>query len=377
MSQAQNSGASCVTPVTTNVPGISGLSSYTTITQSFVVPAVGGFVSTTFASTAQFVSGQAVAIGVSTNGFADFIGIFIVQVGPNNLVSLQLVSALAAVIGTTVPSGYQVSAAGIAGQAAYTTTGLTFNVASGLGATSVIFASTAWMAAGQVILISDPANSNQFAHYSVYQILSNSVALLTYLGYAGDTTIVGDTVNVNSLVVCSGPQAAIGSLPSAIVDSSGGAAAGVVAVGVGEALVTIPVSSLATGLSTSAVTMLNAYVPGFRFSILQLDFVTTIVGAGAGASQTFNLQITGANVTGGVVNPTLTSTNTIGKITAGTAVTAANTGGVTDSISLLMAASGTVFTSGAGYFVLRLKNLDTANAFASISAVVNSLIGAL
>jgi hypothetical protein len=166
-------------------------------------------------------------------------------------------------------------------------------------------------------------------------------------------------------------------LPSAIVDSSGGAAAGVVAVGVGEALVTIPVSSLATGLSTSAVTMLNAYVPGFRFSILQLDFVTTIVGAGAGASQTFNLQITGANVTGGVVNPTLTSTNTIGKITAGTAVTAANTGGVTDSISLLMAASGTVFTSGAGYFVLRLKNLDTANAFASISAVVNSLIGAL
>ena len=97
MSQAQNSGASCVTPVTTNVPGISGLSSYTTITQSFVVPAVGGFVSTTFASTAQFVSGQAVAIGVSTIGFADFIGIFIVQVGPNNLVSLQLVSALAAV----------------------------------------------------------------------------------------------------------------------------------------------------------------------------------------------------------------------------------------------------------------------------------------
>ena len=303
---------------------------------------------------------------------ADFIGIFIVQVGPNNLVSLQLVSALAAVIGTTVPSGYQVSAAGIAGQAAYTTTGLTFNVAAGLGATSVIFASTAWMAAGQVILISDPANSNQFAHYSVYQILSNSVALLTYLGYAGDTTIVGDTVNVNSLVVCSGPQAAIGSLPSAIVDSSGGTPSATVPATVGI----FTLSFFLNLADISNADSITSLVLGYNFKILSMKFVVEKAATTAAKLATLTPYINGSIVTGGVLALTSANCTPKGAVVSASNITALNSGTNAQGFSIT-GSSVTTFIEGAGWLVLEIQNTDDVTALSSLAAAINQLITAL
>lgn len=160
---------------------------------------------------------------------------------------------------------------------------------------------------------------------------------------------------------------------AAFTDNTTGTAGTTLAAGVGVQTVTIPLTSLATGLSTSAIDLLTTYTPGYRFKILAFDFVTTVAGTGASASQTFNLEIGTTNLTGGVLNVTLASTDTIGKVTAGTAVTAANVGTAADTISIEMAAGGTVFSAGAGYFVIKIQNMDTADAFASIAARANTL----
>jgi hypothetical protein len=119
-----------------------------------------------------------------------------------------------------------------------------------------------------------------------------------------------------------------------------------------------PLTSLATGLSTSAIDLVTNLTLGHRFRLLGLSFVTTVVGTGTNASQVFNLEIGATDVTGGVLTLLLADTNTIGKVKAATAITGNNEGSATDTISLEMAGSGTVFTAGAGYFVIRVQNLE-------------------
>lgn len=157
-----------------------------------------------------------------------------------------------------------------------------------------------------------------------------------------------------------------------ITDSSAGTASASIAAGVGKQTFCHPLTSLATGLSTAAIDILTAYTPGYKFKILGFEFVTTVAGTGASASQVFNIEIGTTNVTGGVLTLTLASQATIGVVTAATAVTAANTGSATDTISIEMAASGTVFTAGAGYFVIKLQNMDVADAFATLVAFPNA-----
>ena len=126
--------------------------------------------------------------------------------------------------------------------------------------------------------------------------------------------------------------------------------------GAGAETITVPITSLATGLSTAAIDLLTNYTVGYPFALESFSFVTTVAGTGANASQVFNLEIGTTNVTGGVLTLLLADTDTIGKVTAATAITAANTGSASATLSIEMAASGTVFTAGAGYFVIRLRN---------------------
>lgn len=168
-----------------------------------------------------------------------------------------------------------------------------------------------------------------------------------------------------------------GAAQAAITDSTTGTAGDTAAAGVGVNTITIPLTSLATGLSTSAIDLLTEYVPGYRFKVLKFDFVATVVGAGSSASQVFNLEIETTNVTGGALTVTLASTNTIGKITSGTSITAANVGTATQKLSIEMAAGGTVFTAGAGYFVIMIQNMDTADAHAAEIQRITELRAAL
>jgi len=125
----------------------------------------------------------------------------------------------------------------------------------------------------------------------------------------------------------------------------------------GVQFLTHPLTSLATGLSTSAIDLMTGFTPGFPFKLLGLEFVTTVAGTGTSASQVFNLEIGSTNVTGGVLTLTLASQAAIGVTTYATAITANNVGTATDTISLEMAAGGTVFTAGAGYFRIKIQNL--------------------
>lgn len=269
-------------------------------------------------------------------------------------------------------------AAGSDGINAYTTSTFAITLPAAAGAVTspaiCTFVSTAWMAVGQKIFISDGTN---FGTFQVVTLPSGTGATLTWLDYPGDS--VGTTVIASGAKVSpSGTLPTLAApLPTSLTNSTTGVAGSVLAAGVGISTVTIPLTSLVTGLGVLAIDLLTNYVPGYAFKLLAFDFITTVAGTGAGASQVFNLEIGTTNVTGGVLTVNLAGTATIGVQTNGTAITAANTGTSSDSLSIEMAAGGTVFTAGAGYFVIKIQNMDTANAVASLNTSIDTLITAL
>jgi hypothetical protein len=111
-------------------------------------------------------------------------------------------------------------------------------------------------------------------------------------------------------------------------------------------------------MTTSAADLVTGFVPGFRGKIVSAQFFTTTVGTGTSASQVLNFEIGSTDTTGGVLTLLLADTTTLGTRKAATAFTAANEFTATDSISLEVAASGTVFTAGAGVLTVILQNYD-------------------
>lgn len=162
----------------------------------------------------------------------------------------------------------------------------------------------------------------------------------------------------------------------ALTDSTGGSVSNAtLASTAGVSVLSVPIQL--ASMTTSAADLVTEIVPGYKFKILAVDFVTTTLGTGSGASQTLNLEIGTTNLTGGVVNPTLSSTDTLGKVTSGTAVTAANTGSATDVLSVEVAASGTVFTAGSGVLLIKIQNMDVQDNAAKTAELVNELRASL
>lgn len=149
---------------------------------------------------------------------------------------------------------------------------------------------------------------------------------------------------------------------AAITDSGTGTAANTVAAGVGVTTVTINLPLVGI---TGNVDVVTNYTPGYKFKILAVDFAVTKVVSTAARAATLNLEIGTTNVTGGAVALTSANCTPLGAVIAGSAVTAANTGTSSDTISV--EASGvTAFAEGDGTLLIRLQNMDTADAFASI-----------
>lgn len=157
----------------------------------------------------------------------------------------------------------------------------------------------------------------------------------------------------------------------AITNSGGGVDVAAIAAGVGVQQIVFPVEDMAaTGAGSFGATnsgdFVTAYVPGYNFKILSLDFMTDVPGTGSSATATFTMEIGGAAVTTLDCIVTLAGTDTRGKLTAGTAATAANTGNATANIDIVKATS-TVFTAGSGSFILTIQNMDVADAFAAFA----------
>ncbi len=124
--------------------------------------------------------------------------------------------------------------------------------------------------------------------------------------------------------------------------------------GAGQFTISIPLAL--ASMTTAAADLMTNWVPGFAGKLVKLEFVTTTLGTGASASQVINLEIGSTNVTGGVLTLLLADTTPLGKVTAATAITALNEFTATDTISIEVAASGTVFTAGAGALLLTVQN---------------------
>lgn len=159
-----------------------------------------------------------------------------------------------------------------------------------------------------------------------------------------------------------------------LTDSSGGTVSNTLAATLGIVTVAIPLQLVA--MTTAAADLMTDYTPGYAFELLSLEFVTTKLGAGASASQVINIEIGTTNVTGGVLTLLLADTDTLGKKTAATAITAANIGTASSTISFEVAASGTAFTAGDGVLLLKLRNLDTVGAIASLAAKIEEILDA-
>lgn len=194
--------------------------------------------------------------------------------------------------------------------------------------------------------------------------------------------MTGEPVSLAGLIAVGTPytqtyDTAVRTITAPTTDSGGGTTVAAVAATVGVYNLVLPAPPNLSTLSTGGVDVATGIVLGHRFKIRQIEFITTLAGTGASASLVFNLEIGTTNLTGGVLTLALADTDTIGKRTAATAVTANNVGTSTDAISLEVAAGGTAFTAGSGYFVIEVQNMDTADAFTALVEDITLAFGAI
>jgi len=127
------------------------------------------------------------------------------------------------------------------------------------------------------------------------------------------------------------------------------------AVGAGHGLQILPIFLNLADIA--AGDLLTNYVPGFNFKIEKVDFRVIKPATTAAKLATLNLEINTTDLTGGVIALTSANATPAGVAVAGTAVTANNVGGPTDSFSV-EASAVTAFVEGNGLLLISLRNLD-------------------
>ncbi len=205
--------------------------------------------------------------------------------------------------------------------------------------------------------------------------ISYGASNVTVTQKTGATLPVGTELLVQLARLGTDVELAQAAAIASLTDNSTGTASDTLAAGLGIVTVAIPLQLVA--MTTAAADLMTNYVPGYAFKLLSIEFVTTKLGTGTSASQVINAEIGSTNVTGGVLTLLLADTDTLGKKTAATAITAANTGTASDTLSFEVATGGTVFTAGDGVLLVKLQNMDTVNAIKSLAAKANAILTAL
>lgn len=154
---------------------------------------------------------------------------------------------------------------------------------------------------------------------------------------------------------------------AAVTDNTTGTVSDTFAATIGQETIAIPVTLAAI---TAAGDVLTTYTPGYKFKILRVDFAVAVAATTAAKAASLNIEIGTTNLTGGVVALTSANCTPLGATVLGTAVTAANSGAATDSISI-EASSVTAFAEGSGYVLLKIQNMDTVDAFTTIADKLN------
>lgn len=174
----------------------------------------------------------------------------------------------------------------------------------------------------------------------------------------GATVVAGENVMADAagkLVPATGVNAVLGVCLQGGDANEIGEIALVSRTGVGNtvsySVVQLPIvlSKLANG------DILTTWTPGFAGTIHKVSFAVTDPATTAAKAAALNLEIGTTNVTGGVVSLTSANCTPLGAVVDGTAITAANTFGASDTLSV--EASGvTAFVEGAGVLLVVISN---------------------
>ncbi len=100
------------------------------------------------------------------------------------------------------------------------------------------------------------------------------------------------------------------------------------------------------------------FTPGFDGSIVNLYTITTVVASTGGKAATLNVEIGAVNLVAGTIALTTVSCNTLGKVTAGSAISGSNRFNATDTISI-EAASVTQFSEGRVVLLVEYEGKST------------------
>ena len=172
-----------------------------------------------------------------------------------------------------------------------------------------------------------------------------------------------------AIIAAGDVTAAAAATAASFTDSSGGTASQTLASTAG-------VSDICSFIGNTIIAdgdLLTTFTPGYKFKIKSFHYVVVDPVTTASKASTINLEIGTTNVTGGVISLTSAGMATLGTVIDGTAITGNNTGSATDTISI-EASSTTTFIEGNGYFVIKLQNMDVADAVASIADDYNKLL---
>lgn len=258
---------------------------------------------------------------------------------------------------------------GTDGVNAFTVTTADFTVPAIGNSVIVLVADSTWATFGQNVFVQGAG------YFQVTGKPSSTALTLTYLNYAGNAS-TGNNIVTGAQISPAGTQpSVVADLPDPVTDNTTGTSSTTMAAGAG--CQTLAFAIQLDALTTAAADLLTNYVLGYAFKILSISFATTTIGAGAAASQVLNLEIGTTNVTGGILTITEAGTDTLGEVTPGTAITGGNTGTATDTLSIEVSAGGTEFTAGSGNILIKIQNMDSANALSTLANTSNDLIAAL
>jgi hypothetical protein len=256
-----------------------------------------------------------------------------------------------------------------------TTLDLTLPAAAGPVVFATSVGSSAWASIGQVIFITD---GTDWGHFRVLTKPSTASFTLEWLDYDGDAAGLSVIAFATSSVSPAGIQPALSAALPTAVDYSLLTTAGAVdnlAIAAGVGVLTVPLYVNLADLANAD--LITAYTPGYKFKILGVKFVVGKAVTTAAKLATLTPKISGVAITGGALDLTSANCTPQGTVINSTApVTALNIGSDSATISITGSAV-TTFIEGAGWIMLQIQNMDTADAVASLSDHVNDLITSL
>lgn len=231
--------------------------------------------------------------------------------------------------------------------------------------TNLPISETAWMAVGQNVFV-------EGAGY--FRVVSKSVGIATLLRLDVPANLppVGNFA-INSVVTAAGPEIGLGALPANITDNSTGTSGTTITGGAGVHTLTFGFSFAGTGAGTGAIVPVNGFIPGYKFKVLSWSMIVTELLVGASGTRTFNLDINGTDNAATLI-PTVASHSVVGTVVGAVGVAGANTGSETAYISIESVATANAITAGKMSIMLKIQNMDTADAIATLANRINSLI---